>query len=85
MPVNKALKVDLVRNPLIAILGMKPDITFNRKRMYILQIILIAAKKAITLRWLKQDPPTKWLAILRNIYTMCYDYKRKRLKKDGYD
>ena len=44
----------------------EPDITFNRKRMYILQIILIAAKKAITLRWLKQDPPTnaEWVAIL---------------------
>ena len=49
----------------------EPDITFNRKRMYILQIILIAAKKAITLRWLKQDPPTnaEWVAILRNIFT----------------
>ncbi len=55
--VNKALQIELPRDPLIAILGMKPEVILNRKMMYILQIVLIAAKKAITLRWLKQALP----------------------------
>lgn len=65
------MNVDLIRDPLIAILGIKPVVIHSRKKMYLLQILLIAAKKAITIKWLKKKPnQAEWLTILRNIYTM---------------
>ena len=40
--------------------------------MYLLQILLVAAKKTITIKWLKKEPPNQaeWLTTIRNIYTM---------------
>uniref|UniRef100_A0A8C1HQQ8 Uncharacterized protein n=2 Tax=Cyprinus carpio TaxID=7962 RepID=A0A8C1HQQ8_CYPCA len=39
--INKVLNVDLIRDPLIAILGIKPVVIHSRKKMYLLQILLI--------------------------------------------
>lgn len=70
--INKVLNVDLIRDPLIAILGIKPVVIHSGKKMHLLQILLIAAKKAITIKWFKNESPNQaeWLTNLRNIYTM---------------
>ena len=52
--INKVLNVELIRDPLIAILGMKPVVIHCRKDMYLLQILLVAANKTITIKWLEK-------------------------------
>ena len=39
---------------------------------YLLKILLVAAKKAITKKWLDSNPPTRgeWIAIVQDIYEM---------------
>ena len=52
--------------------------------MYLLQILLVAAKKKITIKWLKKESPNQaeWLTILRNIYTMEKMTYSLRLQRD---
>ena len=52
--------------------------------MYLLQILLVAAKKKITIKWLKKESPNQaeWLTILRNIYTMGKMTYSLRLQRD---
>uniref|UniRef100_A0A3P8XXY2 Reverse transcriptase zinc-binding domain-containing protein n=1 Tax=Esox lucius TaxID=8010 RepID=A0A3P8XXY2_ESOLU len=57
--INKVMNVELIRDPLVAILGVKPVGVHSRKNMYLLQILLIAAKKAITIKWLKNESPNQ--------------------------
>ena len=67
--INKVLNVKMLRDPLVAILGMKPVVIHSRKKMYLLQILLLAAKKTIKIKWLKKESTNQaeWLTILRNI------------------
>uniref|UniRef100_A0A3P9APB4 Uncharacterized protein n=1 Tax=Esox lucius TaxID=8010 RepID=A0A3P9APB4_ESOLU len=51
--ISKVMNVELIRDPLVAILGVKPVGVHSRKKMYLLQMLLIAAKKAISIKWLK--------------------------------
>ena len=55
---DKTFASQLLRIPLLAILGSLPDTDMNRKKTDLLHILLTAARKAITLNWLKKDPPT---------------------------
>ena len=62
----------LPRNPLLAILGVIPETEMSKKKTYLLHILLTAARKAITLNWLKKDPPTfdTWQSLVKRIYMM---------------
>ncbi len=65
-------QVNLPRDPLIAILGVKTDLIKSEKRRYLLQILLAAAKKNITIKWLQKRPPAfeECLQTVREIYEM---------------
>lgn len=54
------------------ILGAVQEEGMSKKIIYLLHILLIAAKKSITLSWLKVDPPTykTWIDIVKKIYIM---------------
>uniref|UniRef100_A0A672PQX1 Uncharacterized protein n=1 Tax=Sinocyclocheilus grahami TaxID=75366 RepID=A0A672PQX1_SINGR len=56
--INKHFQVNLPRDPLVAILGVKTDLIKSEKTRYLLQILLVAAKKNITMKWLQRRPPT---------------------------
>uniref|UniRef100_A0A671KX02 Uncharacterized protein n=1 Tax=Sinocyclocheilus anshuiensis TaxID=1608454 RepID=A0A671KX02_9TELE len=60
------------RDPLIAILGVKTDLIKSEKRRYLLRILLVAAKKNITIKWLQRRPPAldECLRTVREIYEM---------------
>lgn len=71
---------------MIAILGVKPVEIHSRKNIYLLQILLAAAKKAITIKWLKKETPnySESLTILKNIYTMEKIIYVLRLQNDFF-
>lgn len=56
---------DLASEPLIAILGVKAAMIYSRKKMYLLHILFIAVKRAITVRWHEKEPPNhaEWLLL----------------------
>lgn len=56
---------DLARETLIAILGVKIVMIYSRKKMYLLHILFIAVKRAITVRWHEKQPPNhaEWLLL----------------------
>ncbi len=54
--INKIFGFQLPRVPLPAILGVIPEAEMSRKKINLLHILLAAAKKAITLSWLKKRP-----------------------------
>lgn len=62
--ISKVFGVIFPRNPQIAILGVIPETVESRNHVYLLQILLASAKKAITSNWLKKDPPVygEWLS-----------------------
>ena len=43
---------------MVALLGLLPRGMEGRAKKYLLQTLLAAAIKCITVRWLKPDPPT---------------------------
>ena len=49
---DKIFSSQLPSNPLLEILGALPETEMNRKKTYLLHILLTAARKAITLNWL---------------------------------
>lgn len=76
----------IVRGPFLAILGAVQTQTMSKKRIYLLHILLAAAKKSITLSWLKVDPPRydTWLDIVRGIYTMEKITFKLRLQEEQF-
>lgn len=59
---NKVFDLKLPRDPLLDIVGVVPKELRVKKRKYFLQTLLAAAKKEMTLNWLKVEPPPhdKW-------------------------
>lgn len=55
--------------------------------IYLVKILLVASKKAITRNWGKKDPPTKdqWLTIVEGIYTMEKLTHKLRLQEAQMD
>ena len=58
---------------MLNIFGAIPDAVMSRKKIYLLHILLAAAKKAITLSSLKKKRPSNldtWQSVVKGIYTM---------------
>lgn len=53
-------------------LGKENKIITNSGDQYMLRIMLIASKKAITRKWLKTEVPKMddWVKVMHNIYTV---------------
>lgn len=54
---------------------------------YLIKILLVASKKALTRRWLSEDPPTKneWIGIVKDIYNMEKITFSLNLNMDKFD
>ena len=59
-------------DPGILYLGLIPEDVVGQEDIYLFKILTVAAKKAITKRWLKTHPPREkhWLDIIEDIYVM---------------
>ena len=78
---------NIPKDPLIAVLVVKPQVIERRATNYLLQILLTAAIKCITINWLKPEPPTYdlWTQKILEIYEMERIIFLLRLQKDTFD
>ena len=83
---GKRMSFELPLNCTLLLLGDIPEEILTPDK-YLIKIFLAASKKAITRRWLQQDPPTKedWIAIIKEIYTMERLTFILRLQEDKSD
>ena len=65
-------EIKLPLNPSHYILGLTPGGDIRKRKAQLLQILLLVARKMITLSWLKPLPPTlqQWRERLKNVYLM---------------
>ena len=66
------MNVDLPLDPRYYILGLVPEGAMDKKKAQLLQILLLVARKMITILWLKPLPPTlhQWKERLKTVYLM---------------
>lgn len=59
----------IYNDPRIIYLGLKSEGVIGEEDAHLLKILFLAAKKAITRKWLKMDPPglSHWLDIIEEI------------------
>ena len=71
-------------DPMVMLLGMVPEGIEGRAKIYLLHILLTAAIKCITIKWLKPDPPTynMWVVKVREIYQVEQITYALRLQSD---
>ena len=70
--INRIFDMQIPQDFKTAILGITPTGFEGRKNIYLLQILLAAAKKTITINWLGVHPPTheQWLNKIKEIRDM---------------
>ena len=85
--INRVFDTQLPHDFKTAILGIIPTGFEGRKNIYLLQILLTAAKKTITINWLGAHPPTRdqWLSKVKEIRDMERITYLLRLQKEQYN
>lgn len=80
---REVFKRNIPQTPIITLLGAIPEGLEGRDVKYLLNILLTAALKCITIRWLKPDPPTYnvWIQKIWDIYQMEQITYSLRLQK----
>lgn len=70
--INSILEVDVTLEPMLFLLGAIPKDSYDPDQRYILRILLLIAKKMITVNWREVKPPTidQWTERLKYVYTM---------------
>lgn len=71
---KEVFQQDIPRDPAVALLGVTPKGLDGRSKKYLLNILLTAALKCITIRWLKPTPPSYniWIQKVWDLYQMEY-------------
>lgn len=82
--IDRILGTDLPLNPRHFILDLYSEEVCNRNHMYLLHALLMAARKMVTLNWMKPQLPTleQWKQKLREIYGMEALTAQVQLKTD---
>lgn len=84
---DKILQVNSPLDPLIFLLGAIPQETYSSDQRYMLQILLLIAKKMITVNWKDPKPLTitQWVQRLNRVYTMERMTTSLQLKMDTFE
>ena len=64
------------------LLDVFPDHMLNAEQCYLLHVLLMIARKMITINWMKPNPPTvaQWLQKVKHVYMMEYMTAQLQLK-----
>jgi len=83
----KILGYNITYGPCTLYLGLTSEGIIGHEDLYLFRILLIAAKKAITRKWLKVDPPREehWMEIIEEIYFMEKMTHNLRTKAELFD
>ena len=75
---------DIAQDPMVMMLGVVPEGIESRAEKYLFHILLTAALKCITIRWMKPNPPTynMWKEKIGEIYQMERITYSLRLQSD---
>lgn len=78
---------DIPQDLAVAVLGVIPNGLDGRAKKYLLNILVTAALKCITIRWMKPDPPTYniWIQKVWDIYQMEQITFALRLQKSMFN
>lgn len=81
------LEIDVALEPKLFLLGIIPKDVYNAEQRYTLRILLLVAKKMITVNWRDVKPPTigQWTQRLKNVYLMERMTASLQLKMDTFD
>ena len=69
---DTVFRVDIPLDPLIFLLEKIPENLLSKDQYYMLHILLMTAKKMITVNWMQPCAPTKaqWIQKIKQIHTM---------------
>ena len=78
------LNIDLPLTPQFYIIGVLPKGRWEKKKLYLLRVLILIARKMITLSWLKPLPPTvlQWQERVKKVYFMEKITAHLHLKMD---
>ena len=86
MEVLAILNIDLPLDPKIYIIGLVPEGLADKQVVCILHMLLLVARKMITLSWLQPLPPTinQWHERVLKVYTMEKITAKLQMKYDVF-
>ncbi|KAF7655423.1 hypothetical protein LDENG_00056120 [Lucifuga dentata] len=85
--IGKILKIDIPLDPVFFfLLGEIHQDVLGKDQRYILRILLLVARKMITINWMKAFPPTQtqWTQRLKQVYIMEYMTAKLQMKMDTF-
>ena len=85
--IKQILGINITLEPAIVLLGIPPDNEMDGNTIYLLKILLLIAKKMITVSWLKPQPPSisQWRERIKNVLTMEKLTAKLQLKVDTFN
>lgn len=82
--IETILTVNISMDPMLFIFGIPPENITDKVHKYVLRILLLSARKIITVNWRKPSPPTKteWTQRLKHVYLMELLTAKLQMKTD---
>lgn len=84
--VDKVLGINIILTPSQFLFDLAPEGMYTRDQRHLLHILLMTARKMITIKWMNLQPPTvaQWKQKLREVYGMEALTAKLQLRSDVF-